>query len=114
MAFNEANDRYELSMYLLNSLDGDEADGQSDFWTQMSILGQRCDQDVKAYGRITALEVRDLAIGDNSCGLDLEVNNTPHEGLSDVIGWNDCKEARIEQTIELGKKMKPVKRPSAA
>ena len=103
--YNPDNQRFELSVYLLNELPTDKDLSDGEFWEIMPVLGQRPDSETaKAYGSISADTVRSL-------GLNVEVNHKPNKGHCDIINWSDDQEERMEQALLLGKKMKTIKRP---
>lgn len=99
--------RFELSVFLLEALTC------SDFWSDMSALGNNNARDAVGYGHALCKEVRSLCLPDSELpiGLNVEVNNDPHEGHCDVINWSDDAEARMSQQIEFAKLLNPQKKP---
>ena len=99
--------RYELSMFLLDSL------SLETFWDDMSRLGDRPDTPAKGFGSIECGEVRSLQSPDTETpfGLDVEVNNDPYDGHCDVIHWSENPEVRMSQQVVFAKQLNARKRP---
>lgn len=98
--------RLELSMYLKEDILDESG---TERWEDFSRLGnRRPEEKAKGYGEINADAVRN---DETLESLDAEVNNTPYDGHSDIIGWNTDEEVRTEQIVRFAKILRPVKRP---